>query len=208
MRTIIPITCALCIATSSRADTPPAEAPVAPAPAQAPEQPAASTPAPATAPAPATTPAKPPAAAPVAEAPAPPLAAPDKAPATDPFVAQLAAPATAQPRPKRTRIPEIAATIVTGGIVIATAASYWEWNQAHDRRRAAQWDPSVTTEEYFRAIDDTNRWKKRTWLLIGATFVSGAVTAFIWMRNQDPASFSVQPTDDGDGAAVSYSGRF
>jgi hypothetical protein len=184
MRTIIPITCALCIATSSRADTPPAEAPVEPAPVQAPVEPApAPGPPAASPPAPATTPAKPPAAAPVA-----------------------AAPVT--PPPARSRIPEIAATIVTGGFVIATAASYWEWNQVHDRRRAAQWDLSVTTEEYLRAIDDTNRWKKRTWLLIGATFVSGAVTSFIWMRNQDPSSFSVQPTGDGDGAAVSYSGRF
>ena len=42
--------------------------------------------------------------------------------------------------------------------------------------------------------------------LIGSTFVSAAMTAFTWMRNQDPSSFSVQPTSDG--AAVSYGGRF
>jgi hypothetical protein len=147
---MIPITCAVCIATPSRADTPPAEAPPA---------------------------------APVA-----------------------AAPVT--PPPARSRVPEIAATIVTGGLVIATAASYREWNQAQDRRRAAQWDPTITVEEHTRAIEDIERWKKRTWLLIGGTFVSGAVTMFTWMRNQDPSSFSVQPTGDGDGAAVSYSGRF
>jgi hypothetical protein len=177
MRTIIPITCALCIATSSRADTPPAEAPVEPAPVKAPEQPAASSPAPATAPA--------------------------GPPAADPFLADPVA-----PPPAHSRIPEIAATVVTGGFVIATGASYWKWNQAQARRRAAQWDPSITPEEHTRNIADSERWKKRTWLLIGGTFVSSAVTAFLWMRNQDPSSFSVQPTGDGDGAAVSYSGRF
>ena len=46
--------------------------------------------------------------------------------------------------------------------VIATAASYREWNQAHDRRRAAQWDPTVTVEEHERNIEDTQTWKKRT----------------------------------------------
>ncbi|HWO17709.1 MAG TPA: hypothetical protein VNO30_03000 [Kofleriaceae bacterium] len=165
MRTIVPITCVLCIATASRADTPPAEAP--PAAAEAP-----------------------PAAAKVPPAAAPPAAA------------------AATARRSHTRIPEIAASIVTGGIVIATAASYREWNQAHDRRRSVQWDLDATAEDYDRAMADTLTWKKRTWLLIGATFVSVGATAFLWMRNQEPTSFSVQPTDDGDGAAVSYSGRF
>jgi hypothetical protein len=161
MRTIIPIMCALCIATPSRADTPPA-----------------SSPAPATAP-----------------------AAPGPA-AADPFVPPPA------PPPRHSRIPEIVASIVTGGLVVATAASYWKWNQVHDFRRSAQWDPDVTRDEYNRAMDDTVTWKKRTWSLIGVTFASAAVTAFMWMRHQDPSSFSVQPTGDGDGAAVSYGGRF
>jgi hypothetical protein len=161
MRTIIPITCALCIASSSRADTSPAAAPVDPAPV--------------TAPAP---------------------------PAGDPFVADP------MPPTAHSRVPEIVASIATGGLVIATAASYWKWNEAQDRRRAAQWDPTITAEEHTRNIEDTERWKKRTWLLIGTTFVSTAVTAFTWMRHQDPSTFSVQPTGDGDGAAVSYGGRF
>ena len=116
----------------------------------------------------------------------------------------------APPPPARShsRIPEIAATIVTGGLVIATGASYWKWNDAHDRRRAAQWEPTITLEEHTRNMEDTLRWKKRTWLLIGGTFVSAAITTFTWMRHQDPSSFSVQPTGDGDGAAVSYGGRF
>jgi hypothetical protein len=182
MRTIIPITCALCISTASRAEAPPAEA----LPAEAPPAEA------------------PPAEAPPAEAPATtPATAPATTPARLPGATVLVA-----PPPTRSRIPEIAATIVTGGLVVATVASYREWNQAQDRRRAAQWDPTVTTEEHERNIEDINRWKGRTWLLIGGTFASAAVTMFTWMRNQDPSSFSVQPTGDGDGAAVSYSGRF
>lgn len=152
MRTIVPITCVLCFATGSRADTPPAAAPPPPA--------------------------------------------------------EAAPPAEATARPSHSRIPEIAATIVTSGIVIATAASFREWSQAHDRRRAVQWDLDATQEDYFRAVDDSNKWKKRTWILLGTTFVTTGTTLFLWMRNQKPSSFSVQPTDEGDGAAVSYSGRF
>jgi hypothetical protein len=158
MRVIVSVTCALCVATSSRADPPPAEATAAVA-------------------------ARPPAAAPVAAAPVAPPA-------------------------KRSRIPEIVATTVTGGFVIATAAAYWKWDQAYDLRRAAPWDRSATLEEHNRYIEDANRWKERTWILIGGTFVSAAVTTFMWMRNQDPASFSVQPAGDGAGATAWYSGRF
>ena len=162
MRTIIPIMCALCVATSSRAE--------------APEPPAASSPAPAP------TPARPPAA--------------------DPFVVDP------MPPPAHSRIPEIVASIVTGGFVVATVTSYWKWDQAYDLRRSAQWDPDITAEEHAGNIEDTHTWKKRTWMLIGATFASAAATTFTWMRNQDPSSFSVQPTGDGGGAAVSYGGRF
>ncbi len=162
MRTIISITCVLGLASSSRADTPPAEPPADFAPVKAPVRPAEA----------------------------------------DPFVMPP------EPPPEHSRIPEIVASIVTGGIVIATGVSYWKWNDAQDRRRAAQWDPSITPEEHMANIEDQARWKTRTWALIGTTFVSSAVTAFLWMRNQDPSSFSVQPTGDGDGAAVSYGGRF
>ena len=188
MRTIIPITCALCFATSSAADTPPAEAPD-PAPVTAPA-PAASSPAPAPAP-------------PAAPGPAPAPASARQAPAaSDPFMPPP------PPPPARSRVPEIVASVVTGGLVIASAASYWKWDEAQERRRAVQWDPSATEEEHTRNIEDSERWKKRTWLLIGATFVSAAVTSFTWMRHQDPSTFSVQPTGDGEGAAVSYGGRF
>jgi hypothetical protein len=186
MRTIVPITCALCIATSSRADPPPPEAPAAP-----------SEPAPVTAPAPAPTP-----------APATPATPATAAQPANPVVAGTPA-VTAPAKPRRhSRVPEIATTIVAGGVVIATVVSYWKWDQAQALRRSAQWDPSITVEEHNGHIEDAERWKKRTWILAGGTFVSAAVTAFMWMRNQDPSSFSVQPTGDGDGAAVSYSGRF
>ena len=169
MRMIIPITCALCISTSSRADTPPAGAPPAePAPAEAAN------------------------------------------PAADPFAGHLTSPQQQQQQQQRShsRIPEIAATVVTGGIVVVTALSYREWGQAQARRRAAQWDPTITIEEHEQNIADINSWRNRTWILIGSTFISAAVTTFLWMRNQDPSSFSVQPTGDGEGAAVSYGGRF
>ncbi len=200
MRTIIPITCALCFSTSSRADTPPAEAPAGEAPAaEAPPGEAApvTTPAPPAASSPA--PALPPA-APAASSPA--AASSARPPAADPFLADP------MPPPAHSRVPEIVASIVTGGLVIASATSYWKWDEAQDRRRAAQWDPTITAAEHNRNIEDSERWKKRTWLLIGTTFVSAAVTSFTWMRHQDPSTFSVQPTGDGDGAAVSYGGRF
>lgn len=190
MRTIIPITCALCISTSSRADTPPAGAPPEPAPADAAPADAAPVKAP-----------EPPAAA--SPAPAPAEAA---KPAADPFAGHLTSPQ--QQQRSHSRIPEIAATVVTGGIVVVTALSYREWGQAQARRRAAQWDPAITVEEHAQNIADINSWRNRTWILVGSTFISAAVTTFLWMRNQDPSSFSVQPTGDGEGAAVSYGGRF
>lgn len=131
---------------------------------------------------------------------APPAEAPPAA--SDPFMPPP------PPPPAHSRVPEIVASIVTGGLVIASATSYWKWDEAQDRRRAAQWDPTVPVEEHNRNIEDSERWKKRTWLLLGTTFVSAAVTSFTWMRHQDPSTFSVQPTGDGDGAAVSYGGRF
>jgi hypothetical protein len=189
MRTIIPITCVICIATASRADdTPPAGAPVEPAAETAPEQPAAAEAAPAVP------------AVPVAPAaPAATMSGRVMAPVTPDPVA---------PRKKHSRIPEIAATAVTVGFIAATGAAYWKWDQAYERRRASQWDLTITQEEHARDIEDALRWKQRTWILIGGTFVSAAVTSFMWMRNQDPKSFSVQPTGDGAGAAASYSGRF
>lgn len=187
LRTIIPITCVICSASASRADdTPPAEA-TAPAADQAPEQPAA--------------------AGAVPAAVVVPAAAATTTSGRLGTTASVAEPPVAPPK-KHSRIPEIVATVVTGGFVAATAAAYYQWDQAYDRRRASQWDLSITVEEHARDIEDAARWKQRTWILIGGTFVSAAVTSFMWMRNQDPSSFSVQPTGDGAGAAVSYGGRF
>jgi len=181
----IGITCAVCLACALGA----------PAPAFA-DEPAAE-PALAPPPAPSSAPAPSPAAVMPAAAPADPVAAPA------PFAPE--APVAAPRLVRHSRAPELAATVVAGGLLVATVVGFQRWNAAHDRRRAAQWEHR-TPEEHQANIDDTVRWQHRSWALLAGTFVAGGVASFLWTRHQTFRHFSVHPTDDGTGAGVSYGG--
>jgi hypothetical protein len=194
---VIAVVAVCALAAPALADVPPPESAAEPAEPAAPVTPAA--------------PAAPAAPAPAAvevEA-APVLRGGKPAPRPTPAPPRAASPLPAEPPPSviQSRIPEIVATVVTLGLAGAMVVSIERWDEAQDRRRAAQWEHR-TPEEHQANIDAAVRWRNRSWALIGGTFASTAITAFLWARHQTTKDFSVQPTDDGTGASVSFGGRF
>jgi hypothetical protein len=107
-------------------------------------------------------------------------------------------------RVRRSRVPELTATVITAGLLTATVVSWDRFFTYADRvvedgRR----------QMLDRLVHDQQRrevWQTRAKYTTGSLVIVAGVTAFLWGRGQSYESFSVQPTRDG--GTVSYGGRF
>jgi len=107
------------------------------------------------------------------------------------------------PGPRRSRVPALIATGVTGVLVVGLAYSYLQYDKYSDRTSLGA---GVGDETHEQAAGKLLLWNHRMLELAGATVISGAVTAFLWGRSQTRESFSVQPARGG--ATLSFGRAF
>jgi hypothetical protein len=107
------------------------------------------------------------------------------------------------PGPRRSRIPPLIATGVTGLLAVGVAISYLKYDKYGDRTATGF---TAGDAEHDQATGKLELWNRRMLKLAGATLVSGAVTAFLWGRSQTRESFSVQPAHGG--ATLSFGRAF
>lgn len=111
-----------------------------------------------------------------------------------------------EPQLEHSRVPEIVASIATGALVLGIVGAHVKWSAAQELARKDK-DVFSTGDglDHYRHIQDAEKWRKVTWGLVGATFVSSMVTAFLWTRHQTSASFSVDPDEGGASAMITHS---
>lgn len=125
-------------------------------------------------------------------------------------IAELANPGLVleeEPPVKRSKIPPIIVTGVTGGLAIAFVLSYMQYRKENQKVIDSSWQLTLDKESYDRAVAERSRWSNISIGLAAATLVSGGVSLFLWNRSQTKRSFSVQPTNNR-GAALSFGGSF
>lgn len=102
------------------------------------------------------------------------------------------------------RVPGYIGLGVTGGLFVATAATYLKFNSAENKLIDNDWMLLTDPEAYQHLRDERSKWGKLTLGLSAATIIATGVTLFIWNRNQPQSSFSVQPTASSDGAGAAF----
>ena len=110
--------------------------------------------------------------------------------------------------PPPSRAPQYIATAITGGVIVGWLLSYRNYERAFDRVQDNSALLSVDPQAYAKLERDRNKWAKISVVMTGAFIISTGVTVFLWNRNQSRRSFSVQPTNDGSGASLSFGGTF
>jgi hypothetical protein len=103
------------------------------------------------------------------------------------------------------RIPDVIASVVTGGLVVAMIASYRQFGKYDERVRELGWQRPIDWDANRQAIQGRDRWTKISLGMSAAAIISGAVTLFLWNRDAPPSSFSVQPSKHGGTASLSVS---
>ena len=106
------------------------------------------------------------------------------------------------------RVPTIVAGSVTAVLVIAAAVSYVKYSSATDRLVEYQWQATVDQAAYHDHAEAQVKWGRRTLGFTVAAIVGGGATMLLWHRNMSKRSFSVQPSEKGDGATAMYSSSF
>jgi hypothetical protein len=101
----------------------------------------------------------------------------------------------------RSRTPAFVAIGVTGALLAGVAVSYLEYAK-YDRRTTGM--GAVDDLSHVNDYNQMKRWQAITSLGVVGTLASGAVSAYLWSR--DDARLMVNT--DGAGAAVGYAGRF
>jgi hypothetical protein len=107
------------------------------------------------------------------------------------------------PGPRRSRVPALIATGVTGALAVGVAISYMKYDKYGNRTASGAAADDLAHDQ---ATGKLELWNRRMLQLAGATVISGAVTAFLWGRSQTRESFSVQPSRGG--ATLSFGRAF
>jgi hypothetical protein len=120
-------------------------------------------------------------------------------------LATASAPARADNPPEApSRVPAYVGTGVTAAFLITSVVGIFKYSAAiddHQDKFGSQRD------EWLQAYDDAQRWRSVTRLAVGATIVSGAITAYLWSRSERPqTSFAVSAEEHG--GSVRLSGNF
>lgn len=108
--------------------------------------------------------------------------------------------------PPGARTQAIAATVATGALLIATAASWIHYNNLIDEMNSYNWNGNDQAK-YMQTYDSLGRWYDIRTGLACATVAAGAITGYLWTRAQpryERVHVSVTPT----GAALSLAGSF
>ena len=114
---------------------------------------------------------------------------------------------TEDPVVKRSKVPAIVATGVTGGLVVGFVLSYMRYRNVARKLADPSWRTSVDVETYADGVQERESWKRVTIGFAAASLLSSGASVLLWHRNDTKRSFSVQPTNSG-GAAMSYGGSF
>jgi hypothetical protein len=103
------------------------------------------------------------------------------------------------------RVPTFIGAGVTGALAITAIVSVIKFANAADRIQDYQWQATTDPDAYAKHTAARDRWGKRALGLTAAAILSGGATLLIWHRNMPKRSFSVQPSETGNGASASFS---
>ena len=105
-------------------------------------------------------------------------------------------------------IPQIAGSVVTVGLVVATVVSFYEFNKYSDRlARYSSIEPiQFDRDQIISDSHGRDRWAQWSLVALSTATVSTVLTLTLWLRHQRRSDFSVQPEDGG--ASVKMSGAF
>ena len=108
--------------------------------------------------------------------------------------------------PRRSRVPALVATGVTGLLAAGLLVSYVEYDRYANGTSLAFTAPEARINRHERQVAELARWNHAMLGFAGALVASGAATAFLWGRSQTRESFSVQPARGG--GAITYGRAF
>ncbi|MDQ3334186.1 MAG: carboxypeptidase regulatory-like domain-containing protein [Myxococcota bacterium] len=103
------------------------------------------------------------------------------------------------------RVPTFVGLGVTSVLAVTAIVSFYKFSKAVDRVEDYAWQASIDPEAYARHTAARDRWGKRAFGFTAGAILSGGATLLIWHRNMPKRSFSVQPSETGNGASASFS---
>ncbi len=107
-------------------------------------------------------------------------------------------------------VPQIAGTVISAGLITATAVSFYYFNKYQDRmvHYTSLFTPPSDLDPAQMRSDRHNRdlWARRSLVSLSLAAAATGFTLTMWFRHQRSTEFSVQP--ESGGGSVSLSGDF